>query len=156
VADPGAQELAELEVAGGHQVVQLHGGESVERCRQLGDRLGVELWKALRIRSPQDLERAHLYAGAVDALLLDAWVSDQLGGTGHRIPIEWLHGFTPALPWWLAGGITPERVVEVLAHLQPHGLDASSGVEDAPGRKNLQRVKALVAAVHAGKGAGVS
>jgi phosphoribosylanthranilate isomerase len=156
VADPGAQELAELEVGGGHQVVQLHGGESVERCRQLGDRLGVELWKALRIRSPQDLERAHLYAGAVDALLLDAWVSDQLGGTGHRIPIEWLHGFTPALPWWLAGGITPERVVEVLAHLQPHGLDASSGVEDAPGRKNLQRVKALVAAVHAGKGAGVS
>jgi len=150
VADPGDQDLAELQVAGGHQVVQLHGGESVERCRQLGDRLGMELWKALRIRSPEDLERAHTYGSVVEALLLDAWVPDQLGGTGHRIPIEWLKTFRPSLPWWLAGGITPERVGEVLAQLQPHGLDASSGVEDAPGHKNIERVEALVAAVHAG------
>jgi phosphoribosylanthranilate isomerase len=156
VADPGDQELAELHVAGGHQVVQLHGEESVERCHRLGDQLGVELWKALRIRSRQDLERAHTYGGVVEALLLDAWVPDQLGGTGHSLPIAWLEGFTPALPWWLAGGITPEKVGEVLAHLQPHGLDASSGVEDAPGHKNLQRVEALLAAVHAVKGAGVA
>jgi phosphoribosylanthranilate isomerase len=147
VADPGDHELEELQVAGGHQVVQLHGGESAERCRELRDRLDAQLWKALRIRSPLDLEAAPAYAEGVEALLLDAWVPDQLGGTGHRIPIEWLTTFTPAVPWWLAGGITPERVAEVLTQVQPHGLDASSGVEDAPGQKNLPRVEALVAAV---------
>ena len=88
----------------------------------------------------------------VDALLLDAWVPDQLGGTGHRIPIEWLEGFRPRLPWWLAGGITPERLpkaLQALAAAPPVGVDASSGVERAPGDKDLGRVKQLVAAVAA-------
>jgi phosphoribosylanthranilate isomerase len=83
----------------------------------------------------------------VDALLLDAWVPDRLGGTGHPIPPEWLAEFSPPLPWWLAGGITPERAPSLLQRLRPAGLDASSGVEDAPGEKNLDRVAALVAAV---------
>ncbi len=85
--------------------------------------------------------------GAVDALLLDAWVPDQLGGTGHRIPIEWLEGWHCPLPWWLAGGIRADRVGAVLARLSPHGLDASSGVERAPGDKDLALVAQLVAAV---------
>jgi phosphoribosylanthranilate isomerase len=156
VADPGDHELEELQVAGGHQVVQLHGGESAERCRELRDRLDAQLWKALRIRSPLDLEAAPAYTEGVEALLLDAWVPDALGGTGHRIPIEWLTSFSPAVPWWLAGGITPERVADVLRHVQPHGLDASRGVEAAPGHKNLRRVEALVAAVRSGAAAGAA
>jgi phosphoribosylanthranilate isomerase len=110
---------------------------------------GVLWWKALRIRSARDLEAAAAYAQVVDALLLDAWVPDQLGGTGHRLPLEWLEGFRPPCPWWLAGGITPERVPGVLAAVRPDGLDASSGVEDGPGCKNLDRVAQLVAAVAA-------
>lgn len=152
VADPEAQDLPWLAEGRGHQVIQLHGQESPQRCgelrRQLGPGLG--LWKALRIRDAADLQRAADYAGCVDALLLDAWVPDQLGGTGHRIPIEWLQGFQPALPWWLAGGLTPERVataVSALAASPPHGLDVSSGVERAPGDKDLDRVRQLVTAV---------
>lgn len=146
VADPLDAELDLLTGEHGHGVVQLNGLESVERCRELRQRLGLPLWKALRVRSPDDLDAALAYAPVVDALLLDAWVEDQLGGTGHRIPVEWLDGFRPPLPWWLAGGITPERLGAVLARLQPDGVDVSSGVEDAPGRKNLDRVAALVAA----------
>ena len=154
VADPDAPDLDVLGPDGGHQVLQLHGGESVERCRELRTALGptLQLWKALRIRSQADLARAADYADVVDALLLDAWVPDQLGGTGHRIPIEWLEGFRPSLPWWLAGGITPERAPAALRGLvasPPAGLDASSGVERAPGDKDLERVAALVAAVAA-------
>lgn len=149
VADPGEAELAELAVGLGHRVVQLHGDESPERCAELRQRLGPELglWKALRIRRPEDLELADIYAPHVDALLLDAWVPDQLGGTGHRIPIEWLQAFHPQRPWWLAGGIGPERVAPVLASLRPDGLDASSSVERAPGDKDLERVATLVAAL---------
>ena len=154
VADPLAADLEALGPEGGHQVVQLHGAESVQRCQELLAALGshLKLWKALRIRSQADLAQASAYASVVDALLLDAWVPDQLGGTGHRIPIEWLEGFAPSLPWWLAGGITPERVplaLGALAASPPDGLDASSGVERAPGDKDLARVEQLVAAVAA-------
>jgi phosphoribosylanthranilate isomerase len=154
VADPADGQLQELGAAQGHAVVQLHGNESVERCRELRRRLAMPLWKALRVRSPADLEQAETYAGVVDALLLDAWVPGQLGGTGHRIPIAWLEGFRPHLPWWLAGGVGPDTVAELLATLRPDGLDASSGVEERPGVKNLERVAALVAAVRRGTAAG--
>lgn len=154
VADPADAELPQLGPAAGHQVLQLHGAETPQRCAELRERLGPELilWKALRIRSQADLELAEAYAAVVDALLLDAWVPDQLGGTGHRIPIEWLEGFRPALPWWLAGGITAERLPGALQALKaspPVGVDASSGVERAPGDKDLDRVAQLVAAVAA-------
>ena len=154
VADPEDGDLPQLGPEAGHQVLQLHGGESPERCAALRQKLGPELilWKALRIRSQQDLVQAEAYAAVVDALLLDAWVPDQLGGTGHRIPIEWLEGFQPSLPWWLAGGITPESLPDALQALAinpPVGVDASSGVERAPGDKNLDRVAQLVTAVAA-------
>ena len=150
VADPAGEDLPLLEPgAGGHNVVQLHGDETVERCLELRQRLseGLLLWKALRIRNPADLDQVHRFAPVVDALLLDAWVSNQLGGTGHRIPVEWLREFRCGRPWWLAGGITPERMGGLRGAVNPDGFDASSGVEDAPGVKNLARVEELVRAV---------
>ncbi|MCP9838451.1 phosphoribosylanthranilate isomerase [Cyanobium sp. N.Huapi 1H5] len=153
VADPGDDQLEDLAAGRGHAVVQLHGEESAERCRELGGKLGVRLWKALRVRTPEDLERAAAYAGVVEALLLDAWCPGQLGGTGHRIPIEWLEAFRPPMPWWLAGGVGPGTVAELLARLRPDGLDASSALEERPGVKDLARVAALVAAVR-GSGGG--
>ncbi|MFY7696729.1 MAG: phosphoribosylanthranilate isomerase [Cyanobium sp.] len=151
VADPADRELPDLHPGKGHQVVQLHGGESPQRCRELRRSLGLEvvLWKALRIRSREDLPRWEAYADVVDALLLDAWVPDQLGGTGRSIPVDWLEGFVPSIPWWLAGGINPETVGAVLEKVNPDGVDASSGVEDRPGVKNLERVNQLI---HALKG----
>ena len=156
VADPLEQQWPQLELGQGHAVVQLHGSETPQLCGQVRSRLGCEIWKALRIRRPEDLQRAVDYAPVVDALLLDAWVPDQLGGTGHPIPIEWLQGFTPVLPWWLAGGIRAERVPELLTQLDPTGLDASSGVERSPGDKDLDQVAALVAAVRVAGLAGPS
>ncbi|UPM50277.1 phosphoribosylanthranilate isomerase [Synechococcus sp. A10-1-5-1] len=152
VADPTDQDVPVLGPAGGHQVLQLHGQETPERCLQLRQALGPDLllWKALRIRQPDDLQRAADYGAVVDGLLLDAWVPDQLGGTGHRIPIEWLSGFQPTLPWWLAGGLNPDRIapaLQALQHQPPSGLDVSSGVERAPGDKDLAKVQQLVAAL---------
>lgn len=150
VADPCDDDLPDLDGdAGGHNVLQLHGSETPERCLELRHRLTPEirLWKALRIRQPQDLEKVSSYGAVVDALLLDAWVSDQLGGTGQRVPLEWLLTFRSARPWWLAGGITAERVEGIRDAIVPTGLDASSGVEDRPGIKNMEQVAALIQAV---------
>ena len=154
VANPQAADLADLKAERGHQIVQLHGNESPQRCLELRQYLGdsVRLWKALRVRSQEDLQKVSLYSATVDAVLLDAWVPDQLGGTGHRIPVEWLQGFKASMPWWLAGGIMAERVQEVMQQLtttQPDGFDASSGVERAPGEKDMQLVDQLARAVAA-------
>lgn len=152
VANPSDQELAGLQSGQGHHVVQLHGAESVERCRQLRLQLpGIELWKALRVRSQEDLAQVERFAAVVDAVLLDAWVPGVLGGTGHRIPLEWLAGFAPPLPWWLAGGIEARTAEAALAQVHPDGLDASSALELSPGIKDLQRVQDLVAVVAAAR-----
>lgn len=148
-ADPDEGDLAQLDPCHGHGVIQLHGGESPERCAWLRERFGCAVWKAIRLRQPGDRAIVAAYSGAVDAVLLDAWVPDQLGGTGHRIPLEWLQGWQPPLPWWLAGGVTAQRAAAVLRQLSPSGLDASSGVERAPGDKDLEQVRALLSSVRA-------
>lgn len=150
VADPGDGELEALQAGQGHRVVQLHGSESPQRCRQLRNALpGVELWKALRVRERADLEQISTYADLVDAVLLDAWVPGVLGGTGQGIPLDWLFGFEAPLPWWLAGGIAAGTAAAALSQLQPTGLDASSALEHSPGDKDLARVHDLVAVVKA-------
>lgn len=147
VADPQPAELEWLGCGQGHDILQLHGEESAQRCHQLRQSLGVKVWKALRLRERTDLTRAALYANHVDGLLLDAWAADQLGGTGQRLPLEWLQGFKPAVPWWLAGGIASHALPGILCRVHPDGLDVSSAVEKSPGDKDLERVAELVRAV---------
>ena len=152
VVNPSDDELECLGPEQGHQVLQLHGEETPERCQQLRQDLGVQVWKALRIRSAEDLLQAEAYSAVVDGLLLDAWSESAHGGTGERLPLQWLQGFQPDLPWWLAGGLGPNNARQALEQLEqqglkPRGLDASSGVEQAPGQKDLQKVGAMVKAV---------
>ncbi len=149
VADPDDAALEEaLNGAGQPSVVQLHGSESSTRCQALKQRYPrQQLWKALRVREPEDLQQLEHYAPHVDALLLDAWSADQLGGTGHRIPLDWLAETELSVPWWLAGGVSAEWVPELLSRVAPQGLDASSRLEERPGWKNLDKVQALVEAV---------
>jgi phosphoribosylanthranilate isomerase len=147
VADPQAADLDWLGSGRGHDILQLHGQESAERCRELRQSLGVKVWKALRLRDRSDLNRAADYAHHVDGLLLDAWAADQLGGTGQRLPLAWLEGFKSEVPWWLAGGITSDALPEILGRVRPDGLDVSSAVEKSPGDKDLEGVAKLVRAV---------
>ena len=142
---------------GAPSVVQLHGGESAERCRSLRQRHPeVRWWKAMRIREPADLEQLASYEDCVDALLLDAWSPEQLGGTGHRLNLDWLQTLQnlrpSSLPWWLAGGISAEWIPDLLERVQPDGLDASSRLEISPGLKDLQKVQALVDAIASNQG----
>jgi phosphoribosylanthranilate isomerase len=126
--------------------VQLHGDESTEFCAQLRQRLpAIELIKALRIRTAEALIQANDYATWVDTLLLDAYDPTLPGGTGKTLDWSSLSQFQPACPWLLAGGLTPNNVLEALRQAQPHGIDLSSGVEQAPGDKNLREVARLFA-----------
>ncbi len=141
--------------------IQLHGDESPEFCHQLRQSIpnNIEIIKALRIKSPQDLTKANTYENYVDTLLLDAYHPDKLGGTGQTLDWKIIQEFNPTSPWLLAGGLTPENVIEAIQQFilvsQPKiefnhefnnnfcGIDLSSGVETAPGDKNLVKVKKL-------------
>ncbi len=124
--------------------IQLHGQESPDLCQQLRHQLPtVELIKALRIRTADDLALAQTFEPWVDALLLDAYDPALAGGTGKTLDWRSLQHFRPRCPWLLAGGLTPENVLTALATVQPDGIDLSSGVERSPGNKDLVRVQRL-------------
>ncbi|MEL6814388.1 MAG: phosphoribosylanthranilate isomerase [Cyanobacteria bacterium J06598_3] len=133
----------------GFTVIQLHGDETPATCQLLRDALehsnipNIQLVKAFRVRTAEDLEMALTYEPYVDRLLLDAYHPDQLGGTGETLDWPTLKSFTPRLPWFLAGGLNPDNITEALAQLSPNGIDLSSGVERSPGDKDLEKVRQL-------------
>ncbi|MCU0524236.1 MAG: phosphoribosylanthranilate isomerase [Elainella sp. Prado103] len=154
--DATLSEIQQVVSIAGLTGVQLHGHESPEFCRQLRQELPeLSLIKAFRVRDPQQLEQTRPYQSIVDSLLLDAYDPKavdpgQYGGTGHVIAWERLQQFRPDCPWWLAGGITAQNVQQALQWVMPHGIDVSSGVELAPGQKDLQKVAALLATLSVG------
>jgi phosphoribosylanthranilate isomerase len=129
---------------GSLNAVQLHGNESPEFCDRLRSALpAIEIIKALRIKSDEDLQQANPYQDHVDTLLLDAYHPTLAGGTGSTLDWRSLSSFQPSCAWLLAGGLTPDNVVEALNQLRPTGIDLSSGVEHSPGNKNLEKVALL-------------
>lgn len=124
--------------------VQLHGDESPLFCDRLRQELPHgELIKAIRVKTPQSLTLAHSFIPHVDTLLLDAYHGQQLGGTGLTIDWQSLGEFRPAIPWFLAGGLNPDNIMEALSCLNPDGIDLSSGVERSPGDKDIAKVTQL-------------
>ncbi|MEM6252616.1 MAG: phosphoribosylanthranilate isomerase [Cyanobacteria bacterium P01_D01_bin.156] len=125
--------------------VQLHGQESPAECAEIRSNLpNVELIKALRVRSLDDLASLQHYTPHVDTFLLDAYHPEQLGGTGRTLDWDSLATFRPQRPWFLAGGLSPSNIRHALSILSPNGIDLSSSVENAPGNKNLAKVAQLL------------
>ena len=126
-------------------VIQLHGNESVDYCRELKNEFPrIKLWKAFRLKAINDLENISQYEKNIDAILIDAWDDKSLGGTGNRVPIELLLNKTFKAPWILAGGISAEIIPEIFSKLRPDGIDASSRLEISPGIKDIKKVESLI------------
>lgn len=137
-------EICQVVQESGLTGVQLHGDETPEFCYQLRQSLSqVEIIKALRVRSLEHLQTTVNYTDYVDTLLLDAYHPQQLGGTGQTLDWQMLERFKPSLPWFLAGGLTPDNILTALSQITPNGIDLSSGVEQSPGKKDLDKVALL-------------
>jgi len=121
--------------------LQFHGEEPPEFCR----RFGLKVIKAFRIRDAESLRATAAYPA--EAWLLDSYVAGQLGGTGARfnwdLATEAARVHRSVI---LAGGITPENAAEAVRKVRPYGLDVSSGVESAPGKKDAVKVRAFITA----------
>ncbi|MDQ1591729.1 MAG: phosphoribosylanthranilate isomerase [Pyrinomonadaceae bacterium] len=129
----------------GVAAVQLHGDEPPEYCAALR---GLEVIKALRVGKDFAPEEATAYR--VKSILLDAYNAHARGGTGETF--DWTLARRTrevVAQLYLAGGLTPENVAGAIAAVKPYAVDVCSGVELAPGRKDLARVRAFVAAVRA-------
>lgn len=132
--------------------LQFHGKESPTRVAEAKKRFGIRLMKAIGIREKADLAAADAYCKVADRLLLDAKPpKGAILPGGNGAPFDWriLESFDPGMPWLLAGGIHASNVAEALAISGAPGIDVSSGVESAPGRKDPALIRALVAAARA-------
>ena len=126
----------------GLNVVQFHGEEPAEFCQ----RFGVMTMKAFRIRDAGSLGPITAYR--TDAFLLDSYSPGKHGGTGEKF--NWdlaIEAKKIGKPIFLAGGLTPLNVADAVRKVTPFGVDVSSGVESAPGKKDHAKIKAFVDAV---------
>ncbi len=143
-------EICETFEIAGLNAVQLHGDESPEFCIELRSHLAkinpkIKLIRAFRVKNQAGLAQAQLFSEVADALLLDAYDPEMAGGTGKTLDWQMLRDFAPNCDWWLAGGLSPENVVQAIALVSPNGLDVSSGVERSAGDKDLDKVRKFVA-----------
>ena len=127
--------------------IQLHGNEDAAYIRSLRGIFGGEIWKAVRVRTPEDIAQADRLD--VDALVLDSFSAQSVGGTGELAPWDIIVKNRPVKPFLLAGGITPENAAQAVAEVLPWGVDCSSGVETDK-CKDKAKIRALTEAVKGG------
>jgi len=141
----------------GLQHVQLHGTEPPELISILGSGYGVIRARRLDERGTDairdDVKACMDMAGfAPAAVLVDAAAAGQFGGTGHTVDWQQLGDYSAWLgdiPLVLAGGLTPANVADAIHAVRPHAVDVASGVESAPGKKDIVKMNDFVAAARA-------
>lgn len=128
-------------------LLQLHGKETPSRAAAIRKQFNRPVMKALALANDSDFATAQTYSSAVDRLLFDA--PPPLGATrpgGNANAFDWslLAGKRLRRPWMLAGGLTVENLEAAVRASGAVEVDVSSGVEDAPGVKNPDKIRAFL------------
>lgn len=127
--------------------IQLHGPETPHRVEAIRDEAGIAIMKAIPIGSAEDVAGVAAFADVADRLLLDAKApkgAERPGGLGVTFDWTLLKALDPSLPFMLSGGLAPDNVGEAIKAVHPMGVDASSGMETAPGVKDAKLVRAFI------------
>jgi phosphoribosylanthranilate isomerase len=125
----------------GLDLIQLHGDESPEICRDL---MPYSI-KAFRIQNETDIKNIKRYHGAVRAMLLDTYQKGKAGGTGKIF--DWslaLKAKETGIPVILSGGLGPENIQEAISMVDPYAVDINSGIEKQTGKKDPVLMKLLM------------
>ena len=152
--DPDDELLANVLSEADLDLLQLHGSESAARLAEIRERHGIAVMKVIKVAVPADLELAHDYVDTADKLMFDSKAPKSMAGAmpgGNRVTFDWriLEGRSWPRPWILSGGLDPDNVDDAIRISKAQEVDVSSGVEDAPGLKNLDRVRTFLARVAA-------
>jgi phosphoribosylanthranilate isomerase len=127
--------------------IQLHGPETPHRVESIRAESGLAIIKALPIGTAEDVAQVPEFADVADAILLDAKPprhAERPGGHGTSFDWNLLKALDPAIGFMLSGGLSPDNVAEAVRSVRPQGVDASSGLETAPGVKNAALIEAFV------------
>ncbi len=146
-ADDGL--LEDIVATAGVGMLQLHGAESPERTAEIRARFGLPVMKVLAVQGPGDIAAARAYEGVAERLMFDAKPPEgaiRPGGNARAFDWGLLQGETWSRPWLLAGGLTAENLSLAVKTSGATAVDVSSGVEDAPGRKNVDKIRAFLKA----------
>lgn len=148
--DPDDSLLSAAISAGVLDSLQLH-NVGRDRAAAIAARFPLPLWIALPIRTSDDLRQARAWHGLADHILYDAKTPDGAlpGGMGMRFDWTLLKGFDHPAPWTLSGGLTPAIVAEAVSVTRATMVDVSSGVESAPGVKDVDKIARFLQAVAA-------
>jgi phosphoribosylanthranilate isomerase len=140
-AEPG--EVLQIAREVGLDLAQLHGDETPETVAAIRN-AGLPVMKAFRVRNTEALGALERYEA--DLFMLDAWSARARGGTGETF--DW--GLAKSVKGRgnivVSGGLTPENVREAVEFFEPYGVDASSSLEERPGKKSGERVRRFVRA----------
>ncbi len=144
------------EIVSGMQpdILQLHGHETPERVAQVKARYGLPVIKAISVSDAGDLAGVNQYAGIANKILLDAKApkgSALPGGNGVSFDWTLLSALDPGLDYMLSGGLNAANVGEAMRVSKAPGLDVSSGVESAPGIKDIGLINKFFAAIKAAR-----
>ncbi|MGA3084110.1 MAG: phosphoribosylanthranilate isomerase [Thermodesulfobacteriota bacterium] len=133
--------IKEIKSFCGLDLIQLHGDESPEICRDLMP----HSIKAFRIQNERDLKNIKRYKGVVRAILLDTFQKGKAGGTGKTF--DWslaIKAKETGIPIILSGGLGPENIQEAIDTVKPYAVDVNSGIEKRPGKKDPVLMKQLM------------
>ncbi len=139
-----AEEIRHVKEVSGIDTIQLHGDEDLTFVKHLSD---LRLWKVFRLKTEEQLGEIPPYAPWVEAFLCDAAVTGTYGGTGQLADWGLLARMPTETPLIASGGLHADNIRSAADQLKPFALDVSSGVEEAPGRKDTQKMKALFEAL---------
>ena len=128
-------------------MIQLHGSETMERVQEIRSASGLPIIKAVGLGKREDLTKVYHFAEVADQILIDAKpnASRNLpGGNGLSFDWELIKNNSWNFPWFLAGGLNENNIVEALKKTDARQIDLSSGVEDNVGRKDINKIVRFV------------
>ncbi|MHA1599022.1 MAG: phosphoribosylanthranilate isomerase [Alphaproteobacteria bacterium] len=146
--DASDDEIAAAVNTGCLDMLQLHGRETPGQVAQIKEKFALPVMKAVAIANADDVVRARLYEVTADRLLFDAKAPAGADGPGgNAVAFDWslLDGAEEVLPWMLAGGLSVDNLADAVRISGAVAVDVSSGVEDAPGVKSLDKIRQFLA-----------
>ena len=147
--DASDEQLAAIVEALAPDMLQLHGKETPDRVVMVRTRFGLPVMKVLPIAERADLSPIRSYDKLADRLLFDARAprgATRPGGLGRSFDWQLLENLKIRVPHMLSGGLDADNLGEALRITRAGGVDVSSGVERAPGVKDLDKIRSFIRA----------
>ncbi len=147
--DPSDEEVEIATEAGRLDALQVHHVDA-RRCNEIANRVGRPVWGVAQIKTREDLAQVHRFEGSCQRILFDAKTPAGTlpGGMGVRFDWRLLAGFDHRAPWALSGGLNEDNLAEAVGLTGARMVDISSGVESAPGAKDVDKIAAFLRAAH--------